>query len=346
MDEVLSRLSLGRLLGAGHFGEVYEGSHHVHGPIAVKKFQRLPGEDEDVWRERADGLLAEGKSLKAAEHERVVRVLDVTYSGTEEAIYLLLELCPGGSLQALFERGPTPLLTLRRHLTEVAMGIQVVHARGLIHRDIKPANILRDADGRAKVSDFGLVTDRLVVGYASGMGYVDHLAPEVFSSDRTSIRTDVWAFGMTAYRLLHGLAFYEELPPPRDRIQRGGYARGLPWLPHVPDKWRRFIRKAMHDDSSARLQDFGEVLSWLAELPTTPDWHCEYSPQQVTWSRTKDERRIVVTWLRHSPRSHEWSAISSPVGATGRARTLAKSATSLSKSTAIEELEAFFSKSS
>jgi serine/threonine protein kinase len=219
--------------------------------------------------------------------------------------------------------------------------MQAVHARGLIHRDLKPGNILRGANGRAKVADFGLVSDRLVVGYASGQGYVDHLAPEVFRTDLTSIRTDVWAFGMTAFRLAHGALFYSELPAPRDRVEAGGFARGLRWLPHIPDRWRRFVRKCMHDQPAGRFQDFGQILSALAELPTEPDWACTYAASEVRWVRRKDQRQITVEWDRRLPRRTAWKAVSHPTGPGGRPRTLG-GADGLSRAAAEDELEDFF----
>lgn len=323
MSDPLPKLQLNRLIGRGYFGEVHEGLHPVHGRCAVKQLRRKAGEDEDAWKHRSRDLLNEGQRLKAAEHDRVVRVFDVTFDEAEDAVLLIMELCEGDSLQREFVRGPMSINHVRDRLNEIAFGLQAVHDRGMIHRDIKPGNILRDADGRAKLGDFGLVTDRIVLGYASDNGYVDHLAPEVFSAGVTSVRTDIWALGMTAYRLLHGEDFYCTLPAPRHLVEHGGFARRLPFLQHVPDRWRRFIRKLMHDDPTMRYQGAGQVLSALSRLPTENMWNCSWSPDQVTWHRPKNSRKQVVQLTLLSRRRASWSAYSEPISGAGRRRRLA-----------------------
>ncbi|GAH55390.1 unnamed protein product, partial [marine sediment metagenome] len=70
-----------------------------------------------------------------------------------------------------------------------------------------PGNILLGRDGKAKLSDFGLAT-RIPRGRAaSPHGYITHLAPEVFDQGLTSKLTDIFALGITSYRVLCGDAF-------------------------------------------------------------------------------------------------------------------------------------------
>lgn len=305
---LLSGLTLQEKLGSGHFGEVYDGEDPVLGRVAVKVLRKTPQETEEDWRSRKNGLLQEGKRLKDAEHEKVVRVFQVLESDEEDAIHMVMEHCENGSLQRRFEQNSIGLSELRNILTDAALGLQAVHSRGMLHRDIKPANLLIDGNKCARLADFGLVTDDILFGYASRAGYMDHLAKEVFEEGITSVKSDVWAFGMTAYRLLHGLTFYSELPPPRSSIQSGGFAAKLPWLPHIPDRWRRFVRQAMHDDPCCRIQNAVEILRCLEGLPVEPDWECNYSEQQAKWSRVHRKRKIEVIWLKHSLRKHEWEA--------------------------------------
>lgn len=339
---VVSQISLGMQLGAGSFGRVHAGTHPVHGEVAIKVMSQKSGESDSDWQARREGLLREGQHLKTAEHRRVVRVLDFCSLPAQTVVYLVLERCTGGSLQADFERGPARIDTLRTDLLNVAHGLQAVHAKGLIHRDIKPANILRAGDGSAKIGDFGLVSDRLVLGYASDAGYTDHLAPEVWSMCQTSILTDVWALGMTIYRLLHGEEFYSALPQPAPLIQAGGFASTLPWLQHVPDPWRRLIRAMMNDDTRRRPSDMGTVINLLSRLPIAPAWDCVFSPTGSTWTRTTDTRRIVVTRTPAPARRAVWEAVSTPLGPDGRARRLGRSVAPAAPSQVDRELEAFF----
>ncbi|MFY9925155.1 MAG: protein kinase, partial [Opitutaceae bacterium] len=212
---------------------------------------------------------------------------------------------------------------------------------GMLHRDIKPANILRSM-GKIKLGDFGLVTDKIVVGYASGQGYTDHLAPEVHKRYITSIRSDVWALGMTIYRLLHGKGFYDTYTAHLDvasEVRRGGFAIRLPWLAHIPNEWRRFIRKAMHDDSDRRYQSALALSQAAGQLPIDPKWKCDFSLAKTTWTQQKAGKTIVVEHHVLSPRKHTWLAES--VTPTVRRR-LNGSRKPLSENATSTALEKFF----
>lgn len=341
---LISDLTIGRRLDGGAFGEVFEATDSVQGRVAVKTLRRQPGESDAAWTQRKTDLVGEGQRLKDAEHLNVVRVLQILDEPSADAVHLVLEYCDGGSLQGNFETGPMSLPQLRDALVDAALGIDAVHARGMLHRDVKPANLLRGRDNRIKVSDFGLVTNDLILGYAAGVGYWDHLAPEVYHTVLTSVRTDVWAFGMTAYRLLHGETFYNQLPSPRLLVPAGGFALGLPWLPHIPDRWRRFIRKCLSDDPHRRFASMAEVHRGLMGLPISPDWTCIYAPAEVRWERVINGRRIEVVWERLSPLRHQWRATSHPLAA-GRSVARGGSHGIISPRKAIRQLDEFFAAS-
>ena len=151
---------------------------------------------------------------------------------------------------------------------------------------------------------------------------------------------------MTTYRLLHGSSFYQAVLDPRIAIPRGGFAIKLPWLPHVPDRWRRFVRRAMNDDPNMRFQSAEELLQSLGQLPVNPDWICENSNNQTRWYRTKKNRNIEVLWTKHSQRKHEWEAKSYPLDhVQGRNMRLNGSSGIIGKGQVIKELREFFTNS-
>jgi len=304
------QLSLGRRIGSGYFSDVHEGTDELHGRVAVKILKPTPGETANQWDRRKELLLREAQNLKAAEHDNVVRVHAIIRADANDRLHMISEFCEQGSLQNDYARGPVSIGTLKPILTDVCDGLQCIHARGMIHRDFKPANLLRSG-GRAKIGDFGLVTDEVILGYASAAGYIDHLAPEVHRDSLTSVKTDIWALGMTIYRLLHGEAFYRDEFAGTDRksaVLAGGFASRLPWLPHVPKSWRKFIRKAMHDDSSMRFPSAFAMAQAMARLPVGPDWECNYSTGVTEWIRNKNGREIYVVRRTISPRKCSWYA--------------------------------------
>lgn len=335
-------LQLGPRIAHGHFGDVHEGVDAVHGRVAVKVLRQLPGESDPEWVVRREELLSEAQHLKAAEHANIVRIHNLVRHASSQNLHLVMEFCTDGSTVSYYENGPARLNEVRRIATDLCLGLQAVHARGLVHRDIKPGNVL-ESGGRYKVGDFGLVTDKVMHGYASAAGYLDHLAFETHTRSVTSTKTDVWAVGMTLYRLLHGRIFYDHHFGSLDietEIKNGGFALRLPWLPHVPDAWRRFIRKAMHDDSDSRIQSAFAVGPALSSLPTEPDWECDFEPTRSIWSRQKGARQVRVEMRELSPRKHEWNAESR--GGGKRNLTLGKSDGAVSPRTALSQLEQFF----
>lgn len=341
MTRLHSNLQIGVCIGAGFFGEVFMGKDEVHGDVAVKVLRQRPNEPDLAWHMRKSGLLREGQRLKHANHTNVVQVINVLESPTNDEIHLVMEYCTGGSLQKLFEIGPMRTSDLRKIATGVTLGLQAIHARQMLHRDIKPGNILIDKNGIAKLGDFGLVTDNIILGYGSQAGYSDHLAPEVFAGSGTSIRTDIWALGMTIYRLLHGADWYSRGTVPRDVVGDGGYADTLRWLPHVPQRWRRVIRKMLQDDPHTRYQNANQVISAIAGLPIEPDWHCTVAPLEIRWKREVGERRIFVVWQKLSLRKYTWKAWSEPKGK-GNHRSMGDSASPIGQAQSERELRTFF----
>ncbi|HXS50106.1 MAG TPA: serine/threonine-protein kinase [Tepidiformaceae bacterium] len=341
MADFVSDLKLGAKLGNGHFGEVFMAKDPAHGDVAVKVLRREAHHDDTAWVAYKASYLAEAQNLSKATHANVVQVHHVVEAPDGRSVAICMAFCPGGSLQTPFESGPMTLEAVRKVGTEVLIGLGALHARGMLHRDIKPANILLDGRAVAQISDFGLVTDNLVLGYASQAGYADHVAYEVWQGKGTSAKSDIWAVGMTLYRLLHGKVWYDASPSPRYVVKHGVFADSLKWLPHVPRPWRRAIRKMLNDDDKSRYQTASQALRGLANLPTTPVWVPTVQPNLVRWVQTKGARRIIVEWTIHSPRKHEWRAWSEPTGA-GQKKSMGGSNGVIGGGQAVRELEDFF----
>lgn len=341
MSDLVSGLQLANKIDNGHFGEVYLGQDEVHGEVAVKVLSRKPGHSDADWSALKSGFLAEAQNLSKATHANVVQVHHIVETVDGKSIQFCMALCPGGSLQSQFERGPMTLDAVRKVGTEVLFGLRALHARGMLHRDIKPGNILLDGQGVGQIGDFGLVTDDIIFGYGSHAGYCDHIAYEVWHGKGTSAKTDIWALGMTFFRLLHGKTWYELAPNPRDIVKNGGFADTLKWLPHIPKSWRRVIRKMLNDNPALRYQTADQTLGALSRLPIAPVWDATVTPDLVRWESKTSTRLNIVEWTRHSPRRHEWRAWSEPLGA-GRERRLGGSNGIVAGRQAVTELERYF----
>lgn len=347
-ERITSTLELGQKVGEGHFGEVFIAQDEVHGQVAVKVFKRMPNETTDEWDKRKSELLIEGQRLKDASHRNIVSVYHFGEAASGETVYLVLEYCNHGCLQKLGKNQPFEIGYLRKYLLDAAQGLSEIHSHEMLHRDIKPSNLLLHKN-TVKIGDFGLVTDNLLWGYASLAGYTEHLAKEVLEYQPTSFKSDIWAFGMTTYRLLVGEKFYQSSKVSKnstkvaDTIMQGGYAKKLKWLPHIPQEWKRFVKKAMHDDTKLRIQTAYELQNELNKLPDRPNWACNVAENEIQWQLERNNRTINVVHKIHSPRRHEWIAKSKPLaGRAGRVTTLGASNGVISKSQVQNELTDFF----
>jgi serine/threonine-protein kinase len=175
------------------------------GRIVGLKF--LDAEKSAVFKARFKGLKKppEGAIASKIKHPNVVQTLEygVTTTGQE---YILMEYIDGPGLGALIKaRDPRMIARRLEFLREMAEAIQAVHDAGFIHRDICPRNFICNAAiDEIKLIDFGLSVPDLPEFRQPGnrTGTPQYMAPEIVRRRPTDRRVDVFAFGVTAYRML------------------------------------------------------------------------------------------------------------------------------------------------
>src|SRR5262249_6210873 len=150
-----------RIVGQGAMSVVYEALDTRLGRrVAVKVLNvplPLPPGDREEMVARLD---REARVIGALSHPNVVTIFDV---GEQNGIhYLVMEFLDGETLHHRLDRdGPLSVAEAGGILEQIADGLDVVHAAGVVHRDIKPSNVmLLPADGagfpRVKLLDFGV----------------------------------------------------------------------------------------------------------------------------------------------------------------------------------------------
>lgn len=344
VPERIGQTVIGSHIGSGCYGSVFQGKHPVRGDVAVKIFFRYDGKEVDLpatWARRKEEILKEAQRLREAAHRNVVAVWDL--EDDTDWVAIVMDHCPDGSLQTMHESGPLPPSLVHKILTDLCLGLAVVHDRGMIHRDIKPSNILIARDGRYVLGDFGWVTSDLYNGYGSPGGYPGHHPPEVFDTNVMTTKSDIWSVGVTAYRLLHGADIWSEVPKPNHYASTPDFFKNLLWLPHVTAEWRRFIGNCLKEKPSQRLQSVAEVINRMSGLPR-PSWECQCGESLVRWKMLlKSGRKIEVDWDRSKPAAHHWSAATLPINGSGKRYHLDKGVNKTPRQ-AERELEAFFTK--
>ncbi|MGE0708000.1 MAG: serine/threonine-protein kinase [Planctomycetota bacterium] len=195
-------------LGRGGMGVVYRARDRRTGrEVALKLLLGQRGASEPARRRTAIEVAA----LTRLHHPHLVAALD---AGEEHgAPWLALELIEGASLEERLRRqGPLPLDAALRLGRELAEALASVHAEGLLHRDLKPENVLlRERDGAALLTDFGLALD-LEASYTrltqTGrfLGTPGYWSPEQARGDVHSFSpaTDIYGLGAVLYAALTG----------------------------------------------------------------------------------------------------------------------------------------------
>ena len=213
-------------LAEGGMGSVWRAEHQtLHHAVAVKFLSGgLAASPSMRARFEREARVA----AKIAEDSR--HVVKVTDHGVDElgTPWLVMELLHGEALDQLLRREHRfPLDRVASIVRQIARALDVAHRHGVVHRDLKPANVFlcRDLDlddlgaasapresmleEDAKLLDFGVAKslwededaptrDGIVIGTPS------YMSPEQIAGEPIDLRTDVWALGAIAYRMLVG----------------------------------------------------------------------------------------------------------------------------------------------
>ncbi len=228
--------AIGRLLGRGGMGEVYDAEHLPSGRrVALKVLSsRLQNAEE---RAR---FLREGQLAASVSHPHTVYIF-----GSEEidgTPVISMELLPGGTLKdRVVAEGPMRPGEAVAAVMELIGGLDAAAAAGILHRDIKPSNCFVDRDGVVKVGDFGLSISTLARDVhqqlvTSGFeGTPQFAPPEQLRGEPLDVRADIYAVGATLYYLLTGRAPFDA-PDLRDL-----FAKVTKETPVPPRQLRRDI---------------------------------------------------------------------------------------------------------
>jgi uncharacterized RDD family membrane protein YckC len=265
--------ALGRQLGAGGMGAVYEGTHTVTGrKVAVK----LISGDVAKVPSALERFRQEGKLASRITHPRCVFVLAADEQDGRP--YIVMELMPGDTLRDLVARsGPPRVEVAVARILEVIEGLQEAHRLGVLHRDVKPSNCFLAADGTAKVGDFGLARalqqDANLTSTGAFLGTVLYAAPEQLKGEAVDYAADVYSVTATLYFLLTGRAPFqhdnpttavvraitESPPPPSD------------FRPDLPASLERVVLRGLERDRARRYQTLDELQrALLALVPARP----------------------------------------------------------------------------
>ncbi len=227
---------------------------------------KILSEDFSADEKRIAAFEEEARITASFSHPHVVRVLRTGRAFGR--FYIAMELVPGGHFEhQIRERGKIPETEMLPLAIEVAQGLKAAHAAGLIHRDVKPGNILLDAEGHAKLVDFGLalVTQGGKAQAAELWATPYYVPPETIEGDPEDFRSDIYAFGATLYHALAGVPSCGEESMSTDRL-RMAKQKVVPLGvadPSLSAGTCRIVERAMAYDPKRRFSSYEEMIGML-----------------------------------------------------------------------------------
>src|ERR687895_1474029 len=197
------RYALESKLGSGGMSTVYLARDEtLERWVAAKVLHREISDQPD----QIERFRREARAVAQVAHPNVVAVIDAGEDLGRP--YIVFEYVEGETLkQRIDSAARLPLDEAAAYAIEVGRGLGAAHARRLVHRDVKPQNVLIDAEGRAKVTDFGIARQLEQEGMtATGrvIGTTDYVSPEQAMGHQVDPRSDVYSLGVVLYEMLTG----------------------------------------------------------------------------------------------------------------------------------------------
>jgi serine/threonine-protein kinase len=208
----IGRYEIRQELGRGMMGVVYLADDPVLGrPVALKTIQLafLTAESERESFEKR--FFGEARVAGGLAHPGIVVVHDVGRDPDSGMLYIALEYLRGSTLAEVTASGaPLDWREALRITARLARALHHAHAAGVIHRDVKPANVMLLPTGDVKVMDFGIakVPQQELTATGQFFGTPLYMSPEQARGEPVDGRSDLFALGAIAYRLLTGRAAF------------------------------------------------------------------------------------------------------------------------------------------
>ncbi|WGL16124.1 protein kinase [Microbulbifer bruguierae] len=294
-------------LGSGGMGVVYLATdERLNRQVAIKKLLRNPNSSNAGERIRREALL-----LAQLNHNNIVQLYDVVES--EHDIALVMEYVDGCNLERWQKEHAPDLEQKLQLLKQICAGLIRAHGAGIIHRDLKAENILVDSNGTVKITDFGIAKhwneDSDLTREQHVAGSWGTMSPEQAQGKPLDNRSDLFALGVLAYRLLCGQNPFGENNSPYvvvDRIVKSPHPPAARLAPELPQSLCQLLDQLLAKTPEQRPLNAATVAAELETLlmqmrgNTTSFTRTHSITATVTAESFFQHRKPAVNWWRRS----------------------------------------------
>jgi serine/threonine-protein kinase len=254
----------------------------------------------------------EARAVAALNHSHIVTIHEIEKEGDTD--FIVMELVPGKTLDALIPRQGLRLGEALRIAIPLADALAAAHAAGVIHRDLKPGNVMVTPDGVVKVLDFGLAklvrpdtvdseeetaeaAARPVTRPGAVAGTTGYMSPEQARGEVVDARTDVFAFGAVLYEMVTGRRAFAGSSSAETlaAVLKDQPKAPRELVPDVPRDLERIILRCLRKEPERRFQHMTDLKVELEEVR-------EESASSASVQAGVDARPARRWWLRWLPR--------------------------------------------
>ncbi len=230
--------------------------------VAIKMLnEKHAGDSASVRR-----FVNESRAIALLSNDHIVDIYDVAFTGKNK--YLVMEYIDGITLREYMKRNAPLGIEKSLDLTmQILSALQHAHEKGVVHRDIKPQNIMVQANGKLKVTDFGIaqISDTNQSSSGVAMGTVYYISPEQASGKTTTFSSDIYSVGIMLYEMATGkLPFEGDTPLSIAMMQVNSTpTRPRKINPKIPQGLEQIILRAINKAPEDRFRSAKSMLRAL-----------------------------------------------------------------------------------
>ncbi|RDW61889.1 putative calcium/calmodulin dependent protein kinase [Aspergillus mulundensis] len=241
--------------------------------------------------------------MKKLHHNNLVSLIEVLDDPTQDSLYMVMEMCKKGVVMRVTleeEADPYDDERCRCWFRDLILGIEYLHAQGIVHRDIKPDNCLITNDDVLKVVDFGVSemfeknSDMLTAKSAGSPAFLPPELCVIKHGDVSGKAADIWSMGVTLYCLRYGkLPFQEQsIIDLYEAIKNGPIA----FEGENDDAFRDLMLRILEKDPAKRIQmDDLREHPWVTKNGMDPLLPKSENIAEIVGLPTEEEMNSAIT---------------------------------------------------